>query len=134
MTIMTGYIYDAAGQRVAKGTITTWSCDPTTNGFTSTNTYILDQSGNQLTEMGVDSNSAIAWQHTNVYAAGKLIATYDDNGLHFYLNDPLGTRRAQTDYAGVLEQICSSLPFGDNLACTGSQQYPHRTSLHRQRT
>jgi hypothetical protein len=45
--------------------------------------------------MGVDSNSAIAWQHTNGYATGKLIATYDDNGLHFYLNDPLGTRRAK---------------------------------------
>ena len=32
--------------------------------------------------------------------------------LHFYLNDLLGTRRAQTDYAGVLEQTCQSLPFG----------------------
>lgn len=32
--------------------------------------------------------------------------------------------RAQTDYAGVLEQTCSSLPFGDGLSCTGSTQYP----------
>jgi|SRR5579875_2202021 len=28
MTVMFGYIYDADGNRVAKGTITTWSCDP----------------------------------------------------------------------------------------------------------
>jgi RHS repeat-associated protein len=54
-------------------------------------------------------------------------------GLHFYFNDPLpgspatglrrwgglGTRRAQTDYAGVLEQSCASLPFGDGLTCSG---------------
>ena len=45
------------------------------------------------------------------FAAGKLIATYDPDGLHFYMTDPLGTRRAQTDYAGVLEQTCSSLPY-----------------------
>jgi RHS repeat-associated protein len=66
----------------------------------------------------------MAWQHTNVYSAGTLLATYDSNGLHFYLNDPLGTRRAQTDYAGVLEQTCSSLPFGDGLSCTNSTEYP----------
>jgi len=123
-TVMTGYIYDADGQRVAKGSITAWSCDPTVSGFTSTNDYVLGPSGEQVTEMGMDSNNGMAWEHTNVYAVGKLIATYDNNGVHFYLNDPLGTRRAQTDYAGVLEQTCSNLPFGDSLACSGSAQYP----------
>jgi RHS repeat-associated protein len=129
MTTMTGYLYDADGTRVAKGRITAWSCDPAVNGFQTTNDYILGLGGEQLTEMGVgtassvnpasDSNSALTWQHTNVYAAGALIATYDNDGLHFYLNDPLGTRRTQTDYAGVLEQTCSSLPFGDGLSCSG---------------
>jgi RHS repeat-associated protein len=143
MTAMTGYLYDASGARVAKGRITAWSCDPGVNGFQTTNDYILGPGGEQVTEMGVgtassanpasDSNSALTWQHTNVYAAGSLIATYDNDGLHFYFNDPLpgspatglrrwgglGTRRAQTDYAGVLEQTCSSLPFGDALACSG---------------
>ena len=123
-TIMTGYIYDSNGDRVAKGSIAAWSCDPSTNGFTTTNDYVLGTSGEQVTEMGMDSNNTMAWQHTNVYGAGKLIATYDHDGLHFYLNDPLGTRRTQTDYAGVLEQTCSSLPFGDSLACSGSTQYP----------
>ena len=88
------------------------------------NDYILGTSGEQVTEMGLDSNNSLAWQHTNVYAAGKLLATYDQDGLHFYLDDPLGTRRAQTDYAGLQEQTCRSLPFGDGLACTGSTQYP----------
>jgi hypothetical protein len=35
------YLYDAGGTRVAKGTITSWSCDPTTNGFRFTENYVL---------------------------------------------------------------------------------------------
>jgi RHS repeat-associated protein len=123
MTTMTGYLYDAAGTRVAKGTISAWSCDPTISGFKTTNDYVLGLGGEQAAEMGVDvksgSSSTLAWQHTNVYAAGALIGTYDNNGLHFYLNDPLGTRRVQTDSAGVVEQTCQSLPYGDGLTCTG---------------
>jgi len=51
---MTGYLYigvpvdrssstgrDADGTRVAKGTITNWSCDPATSGFSTTNDFIL---------------------------------------------------------------------------------------------
>jgi RHS repeat-associated protein len=124
MTAYTGYLYDADGTRVAKGTITTWSCDPSTNGFTTTNDFVLGLGGEQVTEMGIDttagsSATTLAWQHTNVWAGGKLLGTYDKTGLHFYLDDPLGTRRAQTNYAGVLEQTCSSLPYGDALSCTG---------------
>jgi RHS repeat-associated protein len=123
-TTMTGYLYDADGVRVAKGSITSMSCDPAANGFQTTSDYVHGPSGEQVTEMAMDANGSMAWQHTNVWAAGKLLATYDPDGLHFYLNDPLGTRRVQTDYAGVLEQTCASLPFGDALACTGSPQYP----------
>jgi RHS repeat-associated protein len=66
------------------------------------------------------------WAHTNVWAAGALMATYDNTGtgLHFYFNDPLGTRRAQTDSAGILEQTCQSLPYGDGLSCSGSITSP----------
>jgi RHS repeat-associated protein len=121
---LSGYIYNAQGQRIAKGSITAWSCDPTVNGFKPMSDYVLGQSGEQVTEMGMDASGVMAWQHTNVYALGQLIATYDNDGVHFYLNDPLGTRRAQTDYAGVLEQTCLSLPFGDALNCTNSLQFP----------
>ena len=123
-TILTGYVYNASGERVSKGTITTWSCDPAINGFSATNDYVLGPNGEQVTEMAMNANNTMAWQHTNVYAAGKLFATYDSDGLHFYFNDVVGTRRVQTDYAGVLEQSCSGLPFGDSLSCTNSIQFP----------
>ena len=136
MATMTGYIYDADGTRVSKGTITAWSCDPSLSGFQTSKVSILGPGSGteQMTEVDMNAG-ALTWDHTNVWAAGKLIATYDTAGtftngaftnvaLHFYLNDPLGTRRAQTDYAGVLEQACQSLPFGDGLACSGSSQDP----------
>jgi RHS repeat-associated protein len=131
INVMTGYVYDAEGQRVAKGTITSWSCNPATNGFSASlneTDYILDQAGHQLTEMDSQgSTGTMAWNHTNVWAGSQLVATYgaitDSNGqpygaLTFYLDDWLGTRRVQTDYAGVVERTCSSLPFGDQESCT----------------
>jgi RHS repeat-associated protein len=121
---MTGYIYDADGTRVAKGSITSWSCDPTVNGFQTASDYVLGPSGEQVTEMAMDPNGNMAWQHTNVWAGGRLLATYDADGLHFYFDDPLGTRRVQTDYEGVVEQTCVSLPYGDGLSCTGSTITP----------
>jgi RHS repeat-associated protein len=124
---MIGFIYNAEGERVAKGYISTWSCDPSTNGFTAKSDYVIGPSGEQLTEMGME-NGRMAWEHTNVYANGQLMATYDNDGLHFHLTDGLGTRRAQTDYAGVLEQTFSSLPFGDAL--TGDGQGNDATEHH----
>jgi RHS repeat-associated protein len=118
---------DADGTRVAKGTISTMSCDPATSGFSTTNDYILGSGGEQMTEMTINgSGSTLVWEHSNVWAGGKIIATYsqDNTGsqnqaslLHFYLDDPLGTRRVQTDYAGVVEKTCQSLPFGDGETC-----------------
>ncbi len=105
-------------------------CDPAVNGFQTTSDYVLGLGGEQVTEMSMggatdgSTESNLVWQHTNIWAAGKLLATYDNDGLHFYFNDPLGTRRVQTDYAGVIEQTCQSLPYGDQLACTGSTTTP----------
>ncbi|HEX4019860.1 MAG TPA: RHS repeat-associated core domain-containing protein [Acidobacteriaceae bacterium] len=80
--------------------------------------YVRGQGGEQMAEEAMDANGNMAWQHTNVWANGTLIGTYDSNGLHFYLNDWLGTRRVQTDYEGVTEQTCSSLPYGNGETCT----------------
>ncbi|MGA8908099.1 MAG: RHS repeat-associated core domain-containing protein, partial [Acidobacteriaceae bacterium] len=113
ITVMTGYIYDADGQRVAKGTIASMSCDPSVNGFTANANYVRDQSGNQLSQFDGSGN----WVHTNIYANGALIATDDTTETHFYLNDWMGTRRVQTNYAGAVEQNCSSLPYGDAETC-----------------
>jgi RHS repeat-associated protein len=126
-TTFTGYIYDAAGTRVSKGTIQTLSCDPVTSGFAATNDYILGPGGEQLTEYAMNVTngvSAMAWLHTNIFAAGHLIGTYDDTQVHFYMDDQVGTRRVQTDYAGNVEQKCSSLPYGDGETC-GSTPTEH---------
>jgi RHS repeat-associated protein len=109
---MTGYLYDAAGNRVAKGNISSMSCDFSQPGsFQQTAGYVVGPSGEQLTEVDGNNN----WKHTNVYAGGKQIGTYDAAGLHFYFDDPLGTRRAQTNAAGLVEATYQSLPFGDGL-------------------
>jgi RHS repeat-associated protein len=113
---MTGYLYDAEGRRVAKGTLSSMSCNPATNGFATTESYVLGQGGEELSMLGQNG----VWQRTNVYGAGKQLATYNGAGLHFQLTDPLGTRRVQVAANGVAELSGQSLPFGDALACSGS--------------
>jgi YD repeat-containing protein len=99
---MIGYQYDADGNRVGKGTVTTIAtCDITANGYQPMTDFVLDQSGGQMTEMAVYNTSAgttYTWTHSNVTAGGALIASFDTTGygLHFYLTDALGSRRVQT--------------------------------------
>ena len=107
---------DAEGNRVAKGSLTSFSCDLTQNGFATTTQYIVGQSGEQITAVDGAGN----WLRSNVYAAGAPLATYDANGLHFNLSDALGTKRVQVNATGVVEETCQSLPFGDALSCTGT--------------
>jgi RHS repeat-associated protein len=123
-----GYLYDADGNRVAKGTINTLNCNIASggNGFQMTNEFLLGPAGNQVTEINNTNpaNSGVwAWAHSNVWAGANLDATYDwmmDNqtgkpvaALHFHLSDPLGTRRVQTDPLGGFQAQFYSLPFGD---------------------
>ncbi|HUN85120.1 MAG TPA: Ig-like domain repeat protein [Terracidiphilus sp.] len=118
---MTGYLYDAEGIRIAKGSITTWgSCDPAVNGFQLSTIDVVGPSGEQESEMSVQ-NGSMTWAHVNLWSDGAPMLTYlnDGNGsLHFYLNDPLGSRRAETDYSGTLQESCGTLPFGDGASCT----------------
>ncbi len=135
------YLYDAEGRRVAKGMITPslnplsqpLSCDPATNGFQLTETYVLDQSGEESSQLHTQ-NGVTTWERTNAYGAGRLLATYDANGLHFHLSDPLGTRRVQTDSNGVAETECQSLPYGDQFSCFQANNAPQTaddaTPLH----
>jgi len=58
------------------------------------------------------------WLHSNVFAAGMLVATYDTTGLSYQFSDWLGTRRVETYYAGNVKENCTSQPFGDGLSCT----------------
>ena len=135
MPLRTGYLYDADGARVAKGTITTMSCDPTANGFQITENYVLGPGGEELTTL----DGSNTWLRTNVYVGGRLMATYDQAGLHFHLSDPLGTRRVQLSGnltsgnqtssgqpqpLGQAELDCQSLPYGDQQSCTPAPNAP----------
>jgi RHS repeat-associated protein len=124
---MTGYQYDTAGNRIAKGSITSMSCDVTQNGFQQEEGFVVGQSGEQFTEVGANNT---AWHHTNIYAGGKLIGTYDAAGLHFHIDDPLGTRRVQVSSTGALEATYQSLPFGDGYNATAFASNDDPTENH----
>lgn len=117
------YIYDADGTHVAKGTITSFNCDLTSNGFLLTNEHIPGPSGEQMAELDGQGN----WIHTNAYAGGQLIATYanDGKGVHFNISDWLGSRSVQTDYAGNTELTCTNNPFGDTgtICASATEQF-----------
>jgi RHS repeat-associated protein len=109
---MMHYLYDAEGRRVAKGTITVWSCETgISNNFSENEGYMIGPSGEQLTEVDGQGNLV----HTNVFANGHLIATYDPQNVYFHLSDWLGTRRATADYLGNIEFTYYSLPFGEMI-------------------
>ena len=110
----TQYVYDAEGRRVAK-----------LNGTTVANQYLLGLSGEQVSELDGNGN----WLHTNTYNDGRLLATYDNVGLHFHFTDWLGSRRVQANAStGVIDETCQSLPFGDSFNCSGPG--PDATELH----
>jgi RHS repeat-associated protein len=134
---MTQYIYDAEGTRVAKGVNTNLNagCDTSGPTFTLTNTYVIGPSGEQLTETDGQGN----WVHTNVFAAGQLLATYSytDNShaatdTYFALSDWLGTKRAVVS-AGGCGTGYVGLPYGGDLTATnlpGFTQCPDVTEHH----
>jgi RHS repeat-associated protein len=130
---ITQYVYDGLGARIAKGTLSAppapytpisanlasspTCAPPFSSGFTLTTRYLVDQGGDQVTEMS-EQNGEV-WAHSNVFSAARLTATYDVNGgnggLHYALADPLGTKRVQANISGQTEMSWISLPFGDAL-------------------
>ena len=111
---------------MAKASITTLSCDPSTNGFVLQAQEVLDQSGTTRSELTSDGT----WSRSDVFAAGQLVASYDASDLHFQLTDPLGTRRVQTHSWGLIENTCASLPFGDMQTCAPVTSNDDATPLH----
>jgi RHS repeat-associated protein len=117
---ITQYVYDAEGARIAKGTLsaapsnsTSLCAPPLSSGFTLSARYLVDQGGDQVTELSEQSGEV--WKHSNVFSTARLTATYDTSGLHFELADPLGTKRVQANIYGQIEMSWVSLPFGDAL-------------------
>jgi RHS repeat-associated protein len=121
----TGYVYDAAGTRVAKGSLTSFTCNFATNGFTPTASYVLGPGGEQVTEYAI-SGATSTWQHTNAFSGGKIQATYHDSGTYFYLGDWLGTKRVEvgTGSNGIgCASGFTSLPYGDGLTTVALPGY-----------
>ncbi len=125
---ITGYVYDAvpvdrsrstgrdaAGTRVARGRLSSFSCNFATNGYSTTTSWVLGPGGEQVTEYAV-SGSASTWVHSNVFAGARLNATYSGADTYFALSDWLGTRRVEVDATGVCATAYQSLPFGNGLA------------------
>lgn len=110
---LTGYVYDAAWIRVAKGILTTLSCAFSSNGFQTTTNWVLGPAGEQVTEYSVASG-ARTWVHTNAFASGALLATYDGADTYFALVDWLGSKRAEMS-AGGCYSLFTSMPFGNGL-------------------
>src|SRR5271157_1094363 len=101
-------------------TLTSLTCAPFTPSppmYTMQARYLVDQGGDQVTEMSEGANET--WAHSNVWAGGKLVATYDYNngngGIHFELTDPLGTKRVQANASGQVDETCTGLPFGNDV-------------------
>jgi RHS repeat-associated protein len=118
------YVYDAEGARIAKGTLAqapaigATCAPPLGSGFTLTARYLVDLGGDQVTELseqGPPTPTTETWAHSNLWAGGKLTATYDPRGIHFEITDPLGTKRVQANALGQVDEQCTSLPFGNDV-------------------
>jgi len=125
---------------VAKGSLTSLSCNFASNGYSTTSSYVLGPGGEQVTEYAV-SGGASSWLHTNVFAAGQLLATYRDTNTYFALNDWLGTKRVEVAAGAPIScaSAFASLPFGNGFnsaalpgytACTDATEH-HFTGKER---
>ena len=88
-----------------------------------TNTsWVLGPGGEQVTEYAVSGGTS-TWAHTNVFAGGKLLATYNGADTYFNLTDWLGSKRVEIDATGGCAATFASLPFG-NTPNSGSSYLP----------
>jgi RHS repeat-associated protein len=71
--------------------------------------------GEQLSELTATNG----WTHTNVFAAGGLLATYAGADTFFDLTDWQGTKRGETS-AGECLGNWTSLPYGNDLTQSGT--------------
>lgn len=113
---MVGYLYDAEGQRVAKGTITSPSCDPIQSSFNMTEEIFSVHDGSQT----VHFDGQGTWLRNDLYVSGQLIATYANDGkdVHYHMTDWLGIKRLTTASDGTPEMKCENGAFGDSLTCS----------------
>jgi len=102
-TIVATYSYDAEGRRVHGP-----------NGE-----YVYDLAGHVITELGWNGTMNVV-NNDEIYAGGRHLATYLNGTTYFFHSDWLGTKRVITALNGTNSQICTGLPFGDGVSCTGA--------------
>ena len=102
---------------MGKGTITSFSCAKSSNGYTPTASDVMGLNGEQFTE----TNGSTGWVHTNVFANGALLATYHDTNLYFAFNDWLGTKRGEGEIlsGSTCVNTYFSLAYGNDLTTLG---------------
>ena len=76
--------------------------------------WTLGPGGEQIGEWAVPGGTA-TWTHSNVFGAGKLLATYNTTGTYYDLTDWLGTKRVEVNAALTCETGYRSLPYGNGL-------------------
>ncbi|HEY6387040.1 MAG TPA: RHS repeat-associated core domain-containing protein [Candidatus Acidoferrum sp.] len=117
------YVYDANGNRVHRTGVVTDTCDAS-----GKRDYSFDLQGRWVGEFNSNGTGC----ETNVYARGRALVTYLDGHIYFQHADWLGTVRLRNTptYPTYNFEKCTSLPFGDDLACPG-QSTLHFTGKER---
>ncbi len=115
------YVYDAEGHRVRA----------TVNG--QTRDFIYDLSGRNIDEYTPGGSGWLGtWTRGEAYAGNMHIATYANSTTEFDNSDWLSTFRERSDVTGNKVESCTSLPFGEDLTCTGAEVTPiHFTGKER---
>ncbi len=99
--------------------------------------------------MITEVNSSGGWNRGEIYAGNRHVATYSNGNTYFDTTDWLGTapmlfqtrrgphrqdraERVRADENGAVAETCESLPFGDELGCSGNDVSPlHFTGKQR---
>jgi RHS repeat-associated protein len=140
---MTQYIYDAEGNRAAKGTLN-WTTSqfetaattpgatcptPTSPTFTLTTQWVTGFGGEQLSELQQGTNNT--WAHSNFFFGSGLHVTYLASDTQFDLTDWLGTKRVVSGASGCLTGWVN-YPYGNGLtpAATGTTECSDGTEHH----
>jgi len=109
------YVYDAFGHRVRA----------VVNGVN--HDFLYDLSGRTIDQL---TNGTLT--RTEAYAGSMHVATYVNSTTEFDNSDWLSTVRVRADVAGNKIESCTSLPFGEDLTCTGTEDSPlHFTGKER---
>jgi RHS repeat-associated protein len=101
------YVYDAFGHRVRA----------VVNG--ENRDFLYDLDGRTIDQL---TNGTLT--RTEAYAGSMHIATYVNSTTEFDNSDWLSTVRVRSNVAGNQIESCTSLPFGEDLTCTGTEDSP----------